>query len=650
MLMTEIYIPLYVCFIASLGPKFSYIVSIKDERMFKYLLVYEKIKTQISDFFNMRIFHRERNAFKAKLAADSFSKRTCESTKAQKFILLLMKNTRSFLIRNPHVKIFPADKGGKVVITDMNLYSERMNDHLLINLKKGVYYYCEGLTFEYIRDVCESKYRRIRDGLNAFFKLDDALGYDNVCKLLSFEPFVISRLYGYFKIHKDGSPARPIISATDCMGKPLATWFLAKLNIIADELSEHRIKSADELFRNVNDKVLDKDHVLVTWDYDNMFTNIPFDETKMIIRKYYYLIEKNTSVPVEEFLNALSFIIEECAFFSFNDKMYMQAEGLAMGNSLSQVLAEITTSYFLNKALLQFDKSEISFIYKYVDDIIGAINKNCLDRLQKAIESLHSGMKLKMQNEDHNGEVIYLQMKIGRNAESNNSVYARWFQKEYCSKRILDFHSYHPQRMKDSVVKEFISSVLKISSNHCWKAALRDVRKTLRNSNYPNGYIDGKVTSALRDLNGGDKVRCKSTERRKMKNYVSFPYYPSAMNFTQRSIKRMNFKSMSLAPTIISSNAKSIFANLKDKRSLDSVKNASFLVRCKDCEFSVLVYAGQCDVNRKLSAYLNEAESEARKHCNVFNHVIDMNVKSADVIHHKNDRDLELMKALSIRL
>lgn len=92
-------------------------------------------------------------------------------------------------------------------------------------------------------------------------------------------------------------------------------------------------------------------------------------------------------MPLEEFLNALSFLIEECSYFSFEDKIYMQAEGLATGNSLLQVLAEITTSYFLNQALMQFDEGEISFIYKYVDDIIGGINKHRINRLQEVIES-----------------------------------------------------------------------------------------------------------------------------------------------------------------------------------------------------------------------------------------------------------------------
>lgn len=58
-------------------------------------------------------------------------------------------------------------------------------------------------------------------------------------------------------------------------------------------------------------------------------------------------------MPVDEFLDALVLIVEECAFFSFENEIYLQTEGLSMGNSLSQVLAEITTSYFLNCSFIE---------------------------------------------------------------------------------------------------------------------------------------------------------------------------------------------------------------------------------------------------------------------------------------------------------
>lgn len=161
-------------------------------------------------------------------------------------------------------------------------------------------------------------------------------------------------------------------------------------------------------------------------------------------------------------------------------------------------MAEKTTSYFLNEAVSRFRDGEISFIYKYVDDFIGAI-KRYIDEVQRVIVSLHTGMKLKVQLEDEENEVVYLQTKIGRDLVNGNSIHVRWHQKDYCAKRILDFHAFHQWQMKDNVVKEFVKSALQLSSTQHWKYVIRNLRKTLRNSNYPNQYIDAKITVCLKE-------------------------------------------------------------------------------------------------------------------------------------------------------
>lgn len=114
-------------------------------------------------------------------------------------------------------------------------------------------------------------------------------------------------------------------------------------------------------------------------------------------------------MPVEIFLRTLTFLVEENAFFTFENTVYLQTEGLAMGNSLSQILAEITT--------------EISFMYKYVDDIVAGMDSKILSRMQERIELLHGGMKLKLTVENRENEVDYLQMKIGRNVGENSITF-----------------------------------------------------------------------------------------------------------------------------------------------------------------------------------------------------------------------------------
>lgn len=81
-------------------------------------------------------------------------------------------------------------------------------------------------------------------------------------------------------------------------------------------------------------------------------------------------------------------------------------------------------------------------------------------------------MSLKLVLEDERSEVEFLQMKIGRSGENGDCVYLKWSQKEYSAKRILDFQSFHPWRMKVNVVREFIRTILRLTSFRLWNISV----------------------------------------------------------------------------------------------------------------------------------------------------------------------------------
>lgn len=226
-----------------------------------------------------------------------------------------------------------------MVVTDLATYEEKMKEFLFSNVESQVYYRFGDLSLEYVKFVCESKYDRIRNVVNSFLDKDYVFSLMKAPLQLPFESFVIPRIYGLFKVHKDGCPVRPIVSATDCLGSRLAEWVLSKLTVIAKHLGKHQVRSAHECFKLLDGRKLnDLSHRLFTLDFDSMFTKIPLCVTKKIIEKVYSLLKGETVMPVEIFLESLYFVIEECPFFVYGGIIYLQADGLAMGNALSQVL------------------------------------------------------------------------------------------------------------------------------------------------------------------------------------------------------------------------------------------------------------------------------------------------------------------------
>lgn len=237
------------------------------------------------------------------------------------------------------------------------------------------------------------------------------------------------------------------------------------------------------------------------------------------------------------------------------------------------------------KALARFTNGEISFIYKYVDDVIGGIDESSLIDIQDGIEK-SLGIKLQMCRENDENEVDYLQMKIRRQTDNYNLIDIRWYQKEYSSKSILNFHSFHPWRMKSDVVVEFIRNALKISSKIHWEEVTDVLRKVLQNSNYKRGYINGCISRIIMEMNSGRTIKKEQTKTDTI--FLPCPYYPGAIGFIRKSIKKMGIENVSIAPKLISNNRNDIFSNMKDRRELNCLKNASFIIECSDCSFSCM--------------------------------------------------------------
>lgn len=91
-------------------------------------------------------------------------------------------------------------------------------------------------------------------------------GLANLCCPLVFQPYVIPRIYGNVKVHKENFPIRPIISSINCLGIPLSDWLMTKLCVISESLSACKIKGSVDLFNVLNGKCVPDGHELVSWD------------------------------------------------------------------------------------------------------------------------------------------------------------------------------------------------------------------------------------------------------------------------------------------------------------------------------------------------------------------------------------------------
>lgn len=187
-----------------------------------------------------------------------------------------------------------------------------------------------------------------------------------------------------------------------------------------------------------------------------MFTNVPvpFPFAKSIISDNYNVIAMETTVPVELFLEAVSFLVDISCYFTFGGEVFRQTKGLTMGNRISQILADISTNYATKLALDSMEKEDISFVKKSVDDFAGAMKEDVIERFEEVLTSNIKGLKIKRGNESAERSISFLDTLIISNQDS--TMETRWWQKECSSRQILNFHYYLSTQTKRNVVSGHI--------------------------------------------------------------------------------------------------------------------------------------------------------------------------------------------------
>lgn len=588
-------IPIQLKFVASLGKTFNYCQEIDDSTAIDIFVSMNKIISKCNVYEELFHVKRRFNGMTEKILDGSLEKES--PTEAQSYIRQLMLQAVEFLTKNQNVVVISSDKGGKTVIMERMEYFNKMHEYLEENITLGNYERENGKTLLSIQKKVELSYAETITHINPFLLTDKKLSSP-----LTPEPYLIPLLYGGPKIHKEHIPMRPIVSSTDMIGQFLSGWLLEKLQLIAISLNKYNVSNSKNLVLELNEFKMEPGHKLCSFDYVSMFTNVEVEETFKIILELYDVVKATTTVPANVFIDCLKFFTDYSTFFMFNGFLFKQVKGLAMGNRLAQILAEIRTNYALNKSLKEYDAEIISFFYKYVDDIFTSIKEDCINIIKEKI-SKFVGMELTITEENKDFEVEFLDCVFRRN--NNFSVSSRWMKKKYSSKSILNFHSNHQISTKKNVIIEMINHAFAVTSpvfHDETKALLTDV---LRRSSYPEAIIKSYV-----------KPFDNAVHPRILKSppcFVSCPYSNPSFNNIKSVIHR-NRLCVKIAPKPTSNNRRMLFSKIKDTRRTLSKKNSIFQVRCNSCLFKHTCTTGNWDIRRAYERIMNDQRSPCKKH------------------------------------
>ena len=177
---------------------------------------------------------------------------------------------------------------------------------------------------------------------------------------------------------------------------------------------------------------------------------------------------------------------------SFNNTMYRQTDGIAMGSPLDPVLANIFVGYNENKL---FDFSTKPQLHKrYVDDTFAIFeNEAECDEFFNILHSLHLALKFTSEKEEFES-LAFLDVKIQK---SDSKFITSVYRKPTFTGQYIQWDSFGPSKHKKNLISTLVHRALRICSKSLLQQELKNIRVILRDNGYAESIIDRGISNKL---------------------------------------------------------------------------------------------------------------------------------------------------------
>ena len=234
-------------------------------------------------------------------------------------------------------------------------------------------------------------------------------------------------LYGRSKIHKpikDGAPPfRPILSDIGTPTYKLAKFFVPLLALLTS--NEYTIKDSFSFEEELLS--FDSNLVMVSFDVESLFTNIPLKETIDLCVDILFYDRTNIDGITKDYFHDLLTICMSESLVLFDGEYYKRIDGVAMGSSLGPTFVNIFL-YFYKQIWLENCPVEFKPVVsrRYVDDtFLLFISSEHIEKFRAYLNCQHPNIKFTSEIEENNC-MSFLDIKITWKLNSfSTSVYRK---------------------------------------------------------------------------------------------------------------------------------------------------------------------------------------------------------------------------------
>ena len=378
--------------------------------------------------------------------------------------------------------------------------------------------------------------------------------------------------------------------------------------------------------RSINTQ-LDETDILVSFDVTALFTSVPVDKSLEIIQ--HRLMEDNTlsqrtNMTADQITDLLAICLKS-TYFQFNDNIYTQIEGAAMGSPVSPIVANLFMEWFEQKAIQSF-KYEITIWRRYVDDTIVALCDELLDEFTDHINSIHPAIKFTREvEEDFN--IAMLDANIKRDPAAGHLTFSV-FRKATHTDQYLQFSSNQPLQHKLGVIRTLYHRCKTIcSTEEARTKEVEHLKKVLSISGYTKSSWLAATHS--KESTEAEGTRRKDVKGEKPKGYIILPYIGTTSDAIARVIRKTGIQ-VHLRPY---NTIRSRLVHPKDKITNEEKAGVVYHIKCGDCDAT---YVGETE--RRLNKRIKEHHRDSSP---VGHHLKDrkhsISERSISVLHQESD-------------
>ena len=394
------------------------------------------------------------------------------------------------MVAERKIRISSADKGGAVVVQDVQDYEVEALRQL--NNK------------DHYRILTSDPTKSITEQSNSLIgQLGDLEVIDENCTRWGHTDPASVRTQTFYhlpKIHKskERPPGRPIVSGVSGPTEKISKLIDHFLQPIVKKLPAY-LKDTTHFLQTIEDwnkefGPFPSDTLFVTIDVVGLYTNIPHNEAKDAVKEA--MLKNPDIIPdklTTDLMGEMMHHVLSNNVFTFNDTLYLQTFGTAMGTPMAPTIANLFMGQLEHRLIAASPWNLVTEQWKRFIDDIALLWFQGEDELIKFIEWLNQQHStIKFTSNYGIGNIPYLDVNVSiQEGKLETTLHV----KDTSTNMILPFHSCHPRHCPRSIPFSQCLRLRRICSvDSDFQVHCQNLKENFKKRGYPEQIVENAIT------------------------------------------------------------------------------------------------------------------------------------------------------------